>query len=94
MEECKQRHSSAMGYGCRGGDAANDRKKKQVVEDYKQQDYFWPIQFPLTGSLKLKIGHIVLVLSGWRYCCLMSLEHSDPSKIGLNCAIFLSLRRG
>ncbi|KAM3407412.1 hypothetical protein ACQJBY_001057 [Aegilops geniculata] len=48
---------------------------------YKQQDYFWPIQFPLTGSLKLKIGHIVLVLSSRRYCGLMSLEQSDPSKI-------------
>ena len=38
-------------------------------------------KFPLTGSLKLKIGHIVLVLSGRRYCGLMSLEQSDPSKI-------------
>ena len=37
IEECKQRHSSAMGYGCRGGDTANDRKKEQVVEEYKQQ---------------------------------------------------------
>ncbi|XBI92014.1 hypothetical protein VPH35_029197 [Triticum aestivum] len=46
-----------MGYGCREGDAANDTKKEQVVEDYKQQDYFWPIQFPLTRSLKLKIGY-------------------------------------
>ena len=46
------------------------------------EDYFWPIQFPLTGSLKLKIGHIVLVLTGRRYCGLMSLEQSDPSKIG------------
>ncbi|XP_048542368.1 uncharacterized protein LOC125521344 isoform X8 [Triticum urartu] len=27
-------------------------------------------------------GHIVLVMSGWRYCGLMSLEQSDPSKIG------------
>ncbi|EMS56011.1 hypothetical protein TRIUR3_22257 [Triticum urartu] len=27
-------------------------------------------------------GHIVLVMSGWRYCDLMSLEQSDPSKIG------------
>src|SRR4051812_2806041 len=44
--------------------------------------YFWPIQFRVTGSLKLKIGHIVLVLSGRRYCGLMSLEQSDPSKIG------------
>ena len=26
------------------------------------EDYFWPIQFPVTGSLKMKIGHIVLVL--------------------------------
>ncbi|EMS51974.1 hypothetical protein TRIUR3_24806 [Triticum urartu] len=153
-----------MGYGCGGGDAANDRKKEQVVEDYKQQVSFdwksetedraycfgseWPeilwldvpraigpfqdrvelryisfiearvipvgelgvrllcgkemtlfigkwqyrLQFPLTGSLKLKIGHIVLVLSGWRYCCLMSLEHSDPSKIGV-LAFFLEVGR-
>ena len=29
-----------MGYGCRGGDAANDMKKEQVVEDYKQQVSF------------------------------------------------------
>ncbi|XP_048552366.1 uncharacterized protein LOC125532282 isoform X3 [Triticum urartu] len=29
-----------MGYGCGGGDAANDRKKEQVVEDYKQQVSF------------------------------------------------------
>ncbi|XBH85508.1 hypothetical protein VPH35_073413 [Triticum aestivum] len=29
-----------MGYGCRGGDATNDRKKEQVVEDYKQQVSF------------------------------------------------------
>ncbi|XBI46897.1 hypothetical protein VPH35_111010 [Triticum aestivum] len=27
-----------MGYGCRGGDAANDMKKEQVVEDYKYED--------------------------------------------------------
>uniref|UniRef100_A0A8R7Q465 Uncharacterized protein n=1 Tax=Triticum urartu TaxID=4572 RepID=A0A8R7Q465_TRIUA len=27
-------------------------------------------------------GHIVLVIGGWRYCGLMSLEQSDPSKIG------------
>ena len=45
------------------------------------EDYFWPIQFPLTRSLKVKIGHIVLVLSGRRYCGLMYLEQSDPSKI-------------
>ncbi|KAM3349316.1 hypothetical protein ACQJBY_022404 [Aegilops geniculata] len=29
-----------MGYGCRIGDAANDRKKEQVVEDYKQHVSF------------------------------------------------------
>ncbi|XP_037467018.1 uncharacterized protein LOC119338912 [Triticum dicoccoides] len=40
-------------------------------------------RFPVTGSLKLKTGHIVLVMSGWRYCGLMSLEQSDPSKIGV-----------
>ncbi|KAM3255458.1 hypothetical protein ACQJBY_048628 [Aegilops geniculata] len=39
-------------------------------------------RFPVTGSLKLMTGHIVLVMSGWRYCGLMSLEQSDPSKIG------------
>ncbi|XP_044433475.1 uncharacterized protein [Triticum aestivum] len=39
-------------------------------------------RFPVTGSLKLMTGHIVLVMSGWRYCDLMSLEQSDPSKIG------------
>ncbi|KAF7036571.1 hypothetical protein CFC21_047201 [Triticum aestivum] len=29
-----------MGYGCRIGDVANDRKKEQVVEDYKQHVSF------------------------------------------------------
>ncbi|XP_037471728.1 uncharacterized protein LOC119346363 isoform X1 [Triticum dicoccoides] len=45
--------------------------------------------FPVTGSLKLKTGHIVLVMSGWRYCGLMSLEQSDPSKI---CAKILGVK--
>ncbi|XP_037413769.1 uncharacterized protein LOC119276732 isoform X2 [Triticum dicoccoides] len=39
--------------------------------------------FPVTGSLKLKTGHIVLVMSGWKYCGFMSLEQSDTSKIGV-----------
>uniref|UniRef100_A0A8R7JY43 Uncharacterized protein n=2 Tax=Triticum urartu TaxID=4572 RepID=A0A8R7JY43_TRIUA len=45
--------------------------------------------FPVTGSLKIKTGHIVLVMSGWRYCGLMSLEQSDPSKI---CAKILGVK--